>query len=86
MNKYCKAANETCPQNVLREVMAKKFQNVAHTSRKLFEEVSCTHSMKKKEHALKLDFKGLSDGCKSNHKGVLAHTSQNNHQEKNCKQ
>ena len=59
MHKYCWAVNETCPQNVLREVMAKIFQNVAHTSRKQFEEVSCTHTFKKKRTCLKAQFQGI---------------------------
>ena len=47
MEKYCRAVNETYPQKVLRVVMAKKFQNVAHILSKRFEEVSSNHSLKK---------------------------------------
>jgi len=49
MNKYCRAVNETCPQNVLREIMAKIFQMVTHTLRKHFEEISSNHSWKNKK-------------------------------------
>ena len=39
--------------------MAKKFQNVAHTSRRQFEEVSSTHSLKKKGTCLKAEFQRI---------------------------
>ena len=45
MNKYFRAVNETCLQNVLREIMAKNFQNVTLTLIKHFEELSCNHSL-----------------------------------------
>ena len=76
MPEYCRAVNETCPQNVLREVMAKTFQSVAQTLRKQFEEVSCKHSLKKKEHALNLNFNGLRDACKSNDRDISSQQSE----------
>lgn len=59
MNKDCRAVKETCPQNDWMKVKAKKFQNVAHTSRNPFEEVSCTHSLKNKRTFLKAQFHGI---------------------------